>query len=223
METTAQAAQSAPLLGFWYPALLSKAVRPGRMQAQTLLGIPLIICRDSQGRSTALRDLCPHRAMPLLLWRFDGVRLECPYHGWQFDMDDRCRHTPALVDDGALHTRRNWCADLPCPLINMVTMCLSTYPIDRAYPPHCQTSPSFQCFLSSQNVLRFSQISTNADLHHRPRHYRVDGPGPWPLCAPECAVAQPNQHASESESVQLLPGSLSACVLTAPSQNSAPE
>jgi phenylpropionate dioxygenase-like ring-hydroxylating dioxygenase large terminal subunit len=106
METTAQAAQSAPLLGFWYPALLSKAVRLGRMQAQTLLGLPLIICRDSQGRSTALQDLCPHRAMPLSFGHFDGARLECPYHGWQFDMDGRCRHIPALVDDGALQIER---------------------------------------------------------------------------------------------------------------------
>jgi len=106
METATQAVQSAPLLGFWYPALLSKAVRPGRMQAQTLLELPLVICRDSQGRLAALRDLCPHRAMPLSFGRFDGARLECPYHGWQFDMDGRCRHIPTLVDDGDLQTEK---------------------------------------------------------------------------------------------------------------------
>src|SRR5262244_3900470 len=104
METATQAVQSVPLLGFWYPALLSKTVRPGRMQAQTLLGLPLVICRNSQGRIAALRDLCPHRAMPLSFGRFDGARLECLYHGWQFDMAGRCRHIPALVDDGDLQT-----------------------------------------------------------------------------------------------------------------------
>ena len=106
METATQAAQSAPLLGFWYPALLSKAVRPGHMQAQTLLEIPLVICRDSQGCLAALRDLCPHRAMPLSFGRFDGTRLECPYHGWQFAMDGRCRHIPALVEDDGLQTEK---------------------------------------------------------------------------------------------------------------------
>ena len=106
METATQAAQSAPLLGFWYPALLSKAVRPGHMQAQTLLELPLVICRDSQGRIAALRDLCPHRAMPLSFGRFDGTRLECPYHGWQFAMDGRCRHIPALVEDDGLQTEK---------------------------------------------------------------------------------------------------------------------
>jgi len=59
METATQAVQSAPLLGFWYPALVSKAVRPGRMQAQTLLELPLVLCRDSQGRIAALLKFLP--------------------------------------------------------------------------------------------------------------------------------------------------------------------
>jgi len=98
MDTVTKATQSAPLLGFWYPALLSQEVRPGRMQAQTLLGLPLVICRDRQGRVAALRDICPHRAMPFSCGRFDGTRLECGYHGWQFDLDGRCRYIPALVE-----------------------------------------------------------------------------------------------------------------------------
>ena len=90
-------ASSAPLLGFWYPALLAADVRPGAMKATVLLGQPLVICRDRDGRLAALRDICPHRAMPLSLGHFDGRRVECSYHGWQFDMEGRCRHIPALV------------------------------------------------------------------------------------------------------------------------------
>src|SRR5262245_48431127 len=104
METATKMDESAPLLGFWYPALLAHAVRPGRMQAQTLLGLPLLICRDRQGRLAALRDLCPHRAMPLSYGRFDGAWVACAYHGWQFDLDGRCQHIPALVDEGGLQT-----------------------------------------------------------------------------------------------------------------------
>ena len=74
------------------------------MQAQTLLGLPLVICRDRQGHVAALRDICPHRAMPLSFGRFDGTRLECGYHGWQFDMAGRCRHIPALVEGTGLQT-----------------------------------------------------------------------------------------------------------------------
>src|SRR5437660_11446307 len=101
-ESSTRPATSAPLLGFWYPALLATAVRPGKMRSQVLLGLPLVICRDSHGRVAALRDICPHRGMPLSFGHFDGDRLECCYHGWQFDREGRCRHIPALVAGTAL-------------------------------------------------------------------------------------------------------------------------
>ena len=69
-ETATQAVQSAPLLGFWYPALLSKTVRPGHMQAQTILELPLVICRDSQGAyCSAARPVPTSRYAPLV-WPF---------------------------------------------------------------------------------------------------------------------------------------------------------
>ena len=113
MDTVTKAAQSAPLLGFWYPAVRSREVRPGRMQAQTLLGLPLVICRDRQGRVAALRDICPHRAMPFSFGRFDGVRLECGYHGWQFDLDGRCRYIPALVEGAGVQPEKIGAATYP--------------------------------------------------------------------------------------------------------------
>jgi phenylpropionate dioxygenase-like ring-hydroxylating dioxygenase large terminal subunit len=87
---------SAPLIGFWYSAVLSSKIKPGTMKTQTLLGMPIVICRDLQGGVAAFLDLCPHRAMPLSFGCFDGRRIECSYHGWQFDMTGTCRHIPAL-------------------------------------------------------------------------------------------------------------------------------
>src|SRR5438132_10892061 len=113
-ESSARPATSAPLLGFWYPALLATAVPPGKMRAQMLLGLPLLICRDSQGRLAALRDICPHRGMPLSFGHFDGDRLECCYHGWQFDMEGRCRHIPALVAGSPLQVDKIGVTTYPC-------------------------------------------------------------------------------------------------------------
>jgi len=113
-ESSARPASSAPLLGFWYPATLSTAVRPGKMRDQVLLGLPLLICRDSQGRLAALRDICPHRGMPLSFGYFDGTILECCYHGWQFDMEGRCRHIPALVAGSSLQVDKIGVATYPC-------------------------------------------------------------------------------------------------------------
>ena len=44
----------------------------------------------------AWRDLCVHRGTRLSLGRIvDGVRLECPYHGWNYGTDGRCVLMPA--------------------------------------------------------------------------------------------------------------------------------
>lgn len=51
-----------------------------------------------------MRDICPHRGMPLSFGRFDGDRVECPYHGWQFDTKGRCQRIPALPDEPILKT-----------------------------------------------------------------------------------------------------------------------
>jgi len=106
MDTASNETQSQPLTGFWYAALLSSDVRPGQMKAQTLAGLPLVICRDRQGRVAALRDICPHRAMPLSFGCFDGERIECSYHGWQFDTTGRCREIPALVADSGVQPEK---------------------------------------------------------------------------------------------------------------------
>ncbi len=113
-ESSTRPAPSAPLLGFWYPAMLAAAVRPGKMRAQVLLGLPLLICRDSRGRLAALRDICPHRGMPLSFGHFDGTRLECCYHGWQFDMEGRCRHIPALVEGSPIQPDKIGVTTYPC-------------------------------------------------------------------------------------------------------------
>jgi phenylpropionate dioxygenase-like ring-hydroxylating dioxygenase large terminal subunit len=42
--------------------------------------------------------------MPFSFGRFDGERLECSYHGWQFDMTGKCRHIPSLVEGSGIQT-----------------------------------------------------------------------------------------------------------------------
>lgn len=106
LNTTLQPSPNAPLLGFWYPALADSQIRPGKMKTQVLLGEPLVLCRNQHGQPFALRDICPHRGMPLSFGQFDGDQLECSYHGWQFDMNGRCRHIPALIEGAALQPEK---------------------------------------------------------------------------------------------------------------------
>jgi phenylpropionate dioxygenase-like ring-hydroxylating dioxygenase large terminal subunit len=88
---------AAPLREAWYYAAPSRNLRPGRMLARTMLGEPVLLGRDRDGTVFALRDICPHRGMPLTEGRFDGREIECCYHGWRFAADGRCTAIPALV------------------------------------------------------------------------------------------------------------------------------
>ncbi len=103
------------LWGFWYPALRSRQIRGQQLVPATLLEVPLVLGRDAEGRAFALRDTCPHRGMPLSFGAFDGERLECCYHGWQFDArTGQCRAIPSLAADSKLKVERIFAARFPC-------------------------------------------------------------------------------------------------------------
>ncbi len=87
------------LHNLWYYALPGKKLKPGAMLKKTLLGEPVLLGRSRGGKVFALRDICPHRGIPLSCGRFDGEEVECCYHGWRFDTKGSCTAIPALVED----------------------------------------------------------------------------------------------------------------------------
>src|SRR5690348_7424842 len=86
------------LRNVWYYALPSDRLKPGKMIARTFLGEPVLLCRTQEGKVFAVRDICPHRGIPLSCGRFDGQEVECCYHGWRFDRGGRCTVIPSLVE-----------------------------------------------------------------------------------------------------------------------------
>ena len=96
----------ARLNGYWYVACQSDQLSR-RPIARTIVGIPMVLFRDREGRAGALLDRCPHRNVPLSLGRIrdDGV-LECSYHGWCFDVGGACTEVPGLLHKQQIETRR---------------------------------------------------------------------------------------------------------------------
>ncbi|TMJ48091.1 MAG: Rieske 2Fe-2S domain-containing protein, partial [Alphaproteobacteria bacterium] len=92
---------AAPLREAWYYAVPSRRLRRRAVLAKVMLDEPILIGRDASGSPFALRDLCPHRGMPLSAGRFDGQEVECCYHGWRFDTGGNCTAIPALVSGQA--------------------------------------------------------------------------------------------------------------------------
>jgi phenylpropionate dioxygenase-like ring-hydroxylating dioxygenase large terminal subunit len=91
------------LRDLWYFAATSAELQAGRMFRREILGEPVVLGRDNEGRAFALRDICPHRAVPLSAGQVvaeKGVQaVECPYHGWRFGVGDGvCKLIPSLVD-----------------------------------------------------------------------------------------------------------------------------
>src|SRR5262249_4096367 len=76
------------------------------MLSRTMLGEPGLLVRRRDGGVFALRDICPHRGMPLSAGRFDGAEVECCYHGWRFAGDGSCTAIPSLVAGQAFDLAR---------------------------------------------------------------------------------------------------------------------
>ncbi len=95
----------AKLTRYFYVGCLSEELST-RPLARVVAGVPLVLFR-SEGRAAALVDRCPHRNVPLSLGRVSAEgRLECAYHGWQFDRGGVCRKIPGLEGEGDARERR---------------------------------------------------------------------------------------------------------------------
>nr|USU30523.1 aromatic ring-hydroxylating dioxygenase subunit alpha [Methylobacterium sp. OTU13CASTA1] len=90
-----------PLGDAWYCVARSDGLKPGSLKAVELNGEQIVLGRDTAGAAFALRDRCPHRGMALSKGRFDGGALTCPFHGWRFGTDGRCRDVPTLSSSDA--------------------------------------------------------------------------------------------------------------------------
>ena len=101
------------LRDIWYFALPSDALAVGRLESRMLLGEPVVFGRRSDGTAFALRDICPHRGIPLSEGRMAGDEVECCYHGWRFGSDGICTCIPSLVEDQEMDISRIRVRDYP--------------------------------------------------------------------------------------------------------------
>ncbi len=93
------AAEGEPLRGLWYMPALASSLKPGQMRREMLLGDPVLLGRMRDGQAFAMRDICPHRGVPLSAGKILAENtVQCPYHGWRFRRDGVCSAIPSLVE-----------------------------------------------------------------------------------------------------------------------------
>ncbi|MFO0453833.1 MAG: Rieske 2Fe-2S domain-containing protein [Pseudomonadota bacterium] len=58
-------------------------------------GLPVALFRDGDGRARATGSICPHRGADLAQGRLVAGRVQCPFHGLEFDGTGRCVRVPS--------------------------------------------------------------------------------------------------------------------------------
>ena len=68
---------------------------PGDARSERILGLPILLLRDSHGEVRVFHNACRHRGTRLLNKPCSGLRsIVCPYHGWAYHLDGRLKASP---------------------------------------------------------------------------------------------------------------------------------
>lgn len=94
------------LRNFWYPILLGSELPEDRPVGITRLGEPLVVWRDRDGAPRVFVDRCAHRGAKLSIGDLVDGRLQCRYHGLQYDVSGQCRLVPAEQEYDGRQARR---------------------------------------------------------------------------------------------------------------------
>ena len=82
----------------WYPLSFLEDLPRDKPSRVSIYDTGLVLFFDGAGQLNCLRDLCPHRLARLSDGQIVEGRLECLYHGWQFDGAGDCQLIPQMIE-----------------------------------------------------------------------------------------------------------------------------
>lgn len=82
----------------WYPLYLTAEVPKDAPLGLTVFHKQIVLYCDVNGVLRCYEDRCPHRLAKLSEGQLIDGRLECLYHGWQFEGDGKCVKIPQLPE-----------------------------------------------------------------------------------------------------------------------------
>jgi phenylpropionate dioxygenase-like ring-hydroxylating dioxygenase large terminal subunit len=92
-------------INFWYPIGLSAEITGEKPFRAQVFGLPFVAFRDEAGAACVVSDTCVHRGGALNKGWIKGGNVVCPYHGWAYGGDGKCRKVPSLGADGKIPAR----------------------------------------------------------------------------------------------------------------------
>jgi vanillate O-demethylase monooxygenase subunit len=95
VESKKKLASNTYLHNAWYVAAWSEDLADGKLIGRIILKEPVVLYRKANGDVAAIQDRCSHRFAPLSMGKIvHGDRIQCPYHGLEFDGSGACVHNP---------------------------------------------------------------------------------------------------------------------------------
>jgi phenylpropionate dioxygenase-like ring-hydroxylating dioxygenase large terminal subunit len=88
----------------WYPVARVEDITQQPQQV-ILLDVKMALYKTEQGNIHLVRDICPHRGVPLSKGWVDHDHIVCPYHGLQYNEQGQCTKIPAQPDLTKISTR----------------------------------------------------------------------------------------------------------------------
>lgn len=160
----------------WYPVARVQDVSLSPQQV-TLLDVRLAIYATEAGEIHLVRDLCPHRGVPLSKGWVEGEEIICPYHGLRYGPDGRCTKIPAQPDLKVISDRFRLKTFPVVQRYGLVWTCLQHEPFNEAVFPQLTSwdAPDFQSILppfvdiagsSGRQLEGFIDVAHFAWVHH---------------------------------------------------------
>jgi nitrite reductase/ring-hydroxylating ferredoxin subunit len=129
----------------WYVAAWSDDIGDDALVARTIMDEPIVLYRKAAGGVAAIEDRCAHRFAPLSMGKIvGGDRIQCPYHGLEFDGSGACVKNPHGTKSIPPRARVK-----SYPIIENIRQCGSGWATDRPIPEKYRTSPCSTMYLSS--------------------------------------------------------------------------
>ncbi|MCB2073569.1 MAG: aromatic ring-hydroxylating dioxygenase subunit alpha [Novosphingobium sp.] len=87
---------------------------PGTFKADEIVGVPVLLVRDGEGRLRAFLNVCRHRGAPVAAGCGQATRFSCPYHAWTYDQAGQLVGITSEETFGPIDRSRHALTPLPC-------------------------------------------------------------------------------------------------------------
>ena len=92
-------------INFWYPICTSAELKDTEPLESKVMGLSFVAFRDAAGTTHVLANTCVHRGGSLANGWIKDSCIVCPYHGWRYGADGKCKLIPSLEADAKLPAR----------------------------------------------------------------------------------------------------------------------